>query len=98
MTEGADMEKTAGPDRILRAWVALVVLSLASAIAAWLVNAGLDPRLTGSVVLFLALMKARVILARYLGLDGAPSWRAGFNLVLTLFCLLLLGLYLVPLI
>ena len=49
------------------------------------------------IILTLAWLKARVILGRYLGLAAAPFWRRGFNLSLALFCLLLLGLYLVPL-
>lgn len=79
-----------------RAWITLVVLSGLSTLAAALVNRGVDIRLTGTMVLILALLKARVILARYLGLAEAPSWRRGFNLVLSLFCAVLLGLYLIP--
>lgn len=91
------MTRTGEPDKLLRAWIALVLLSGVSAVAAGLVNAGVDARVTGSLVMLLALMKARVILSRYLGLDAAPSWRPGVNLTILLFCLLLLGLYLVPL-
>ncbi|RKF13507.1 nitric oxide reductase F protein [Roseovarius spongiae] len=85
------------PDKLTFAWISLLVLSGATTIVAELVNLGFDPRVTGTLVLFLALMKARIILARYLGLAEAPSWRRGFNLALSLFCLLLLGLYLGPL-
>ncbi|EPX81477.1 cytochrome C oxidase subunit IV family protein [Litoreibacter arenae] len=84
------------PDTLTRAWIALIVFSALSMVAAGLVNNGFDQRLTGSLVLALALLKARVILSRYLGLADAPSWRRGFNLALTLFCLILLGLYLFP--
>lgn len=90
------MNTAAKPDKLSRAWVTLLMLSGVSAIAAHLVNAGIDARISGSLVMVLALLKSRVILSRYLGLDAAPSWRAGFNLTLALFCLLLLGLYLVP--
>ena len=83
-------------DPLNKAWFALVALSGASAVVAELAIGGLDRRVVGAVVLLLALMKARVILSRYLGLAEAPSWQRGFNLVLTLFCLLLLGLYLIP--
>lgn len=83
-------------DPLNKAWFALVALSGASAVVAELAIGGLDRRVVGAVILLLALMKARVILSRYLGLAEAPSWRRGFNLVLTLFCLLLLGLYLIP--
>ncbi len=84
------------PDILTRAWVALIVLSGLSAVAAGLINRGVDIRVTGTAVLLLALIKARIILAHYLGLAAAPSWRRGFNLSLTLFCILLLGLYLIP--
>jgi hypothetical protein len=83
-------------DPLNKAWFALVALSGASAVVAELAIGGLDRRVVGAVILLLALMKARMILSRYLGLAEAPSWRRGFNLVLTLFCLLLLGLYLIP--
>lgn len=84
-------------DPLLRAWVALLGLSLGStalSLRPW------SPELAapaGSLILALAWLKARVILARYLGLAAAPSWRRGFDLALGLFCLLLLGLYLMPL-
>jgi hypothetical protein len=59
--------------------------------------AGLLPRpAAGAAILAQALVKARVILARYLGLDAAPSWLSGFTTVLGLWALLMLGLYLVP--
>ncbi len=48
----------------------------------------------GVLILLLALFKARIILSRYLGLSQVPTWRRGFNLSLSLFCLMLLGLYL----
>ncbi|MCX7568223.1 hypothetical protein OS189_17920 [Sulfitobacter sp. F26169L] len=49
-------------------------------------------------VLVLAWQKARIILLQYLGLAEAPSWRWGIEFALALLCLLLLGLYLLPLI
>ena len=83
-------------DPLLRAWGALIVFSLGStAVSLW----HWPPALTaaaGGVILLLAWLKARVILGRYLGLVAAPSWRRGFGLALALFCLLLLGLYLLP--
>lgn len=81
-------------DPLTCAWIILIFLSVLSAFAAELVNASIDRRITGVMVLILALFKARVILSRYLGLWAAPSWRRGFNLSLTAFCLLMLGLYL----
>lgn len=77
---------------LLRAWVILISLSLGSALVTVL---ALDRRIGGTLVLLLALLKARVILSRYLGLDAAPRWRRGFNLTLGLFCAVLLGLFLV---
>ncbi|MFX0542103.1 cytochrome C oxidase subunit IV family protein [Roseovarius sp. S4756] len=84
------------PDILTRAWLTLLILSGVSTVAAAAITAGYDARIAGGIVLFLALMKARVILSRYLGLSEAPSWRRGFNLSLTLFMLGALGLYLIP--
>jgi len=84
-------------DPLLRAWAALLALSLGStAVSLWHWPPGLTA-VGGGIILTLAWLKARVILGRYLGLAAAPFWRRGFNLSLALFCLLLLGLYLVPL-
>ncbi|WP_089947229.1 cytochrome C oxidase subunit IV family protein [Litoreibacter albidus] len=83
-------------DALTRAWLALLVFSGLTAAASTLVGGGADTRITGIVVLVLALLKSRLILSRYLGLADAPAWRRGFNLSLTLFGLLLLGLYLFP--
>lgn len=83
-------------DALTRAWIALVALSGGSALVAAAAGAGGDRRLAGAAILALAVIKARVILARYLGLWRAPSWRRGFNLSLSLLALLLLGLYLIP--
>lgn len=77
-----------------RAWIILLALSaLTTALAV------AQPALTGwaipacsSVLLGLAWLKARVILARYLGLAAAPDWLRGFNLVLALYAGLLLTL------
>ncbi|WP_299848913.1 nitric oxide reductase F protein [uncultured Roseovarius sp.] len=52
----------------------------------------------GIAVFVLAWLKARIILAQYLGLAAAPFWRRGFEISLACFCTLLLALYLVPLI
>jgi len=82
---------------LFRAWVLLLVLALASTFLAlpWLWN--IWPTVAGSGVLVLAWLKARVVLARYLGLAAAPTWQRGFDISLGLFCLLLLVLYLAPL-
>ncbi|MCF3973527.1 nitric oxide reductase F protein [Paracoccus salsus] len=81
-------------DPLLRAWVALIGLSLGSTtLTLW----HWPPKfaaLAGALILTLGWLKARVILSRYLGLAAAPFWRRGFELALAMFCLLLLGLYL----
>ena len=82
-------------DTLTRAWIWLIALSGGSALVALMVERGMDRRIAGSLILILALFKSRTILSRYLGLIDAPSWRRGFNLVLSFYCVLLLGLYLV---
>ncbi|MDV7143267.1 hypothetical protein R3X27_11295 [Tropicimonas sp. TH_r6] len=84
------------PTPLTRAWLILLLLSGASALIAALVAQSFAPAALGAVILFLAWMKSRVILSWYLGLRQAPAWRAGFNWVLALYCLILLGLYLIP--
>jgi len=83
-------------DPLLRAWGWLIALSLASTtITFWT----WPPPLTsfaGILILLLAWAKARIILARYLGLACAPFWRRGFDIALGVFCLMCLGLYIVP--
>lgn len=81
---------------LTRAWIALIALSLGSTLLSLdLVPDGWQAA-SGAAVLMLAWLKARVILARYLGLAQAPSWMRGFGISLAMFCLLLLGLYLIP--
>lgn len=81
-----------------RAWIALVVLSAASTALAVAVAsgglAGLRVTLAGAAILALAWGKAQLILDAYLGLAAAPAFRRGMALVMTLYALLLLGLYL----
>ncbi|WP_297771757.1 nitric oxide reductase F protein [uncultured Roseovarius sp.] len=66
------------------------LLSLSGIWARWPVAAAV-------VVMALAWQKARIILGKYLGLVQAPGWQRGFDVALTGYCLLLLGLYLAPL-
>ncbi|MCA0872492.1 nitric oxide reductase F protein [Seohaeicola saemankumensis] len=77
---------------LVKAWAALIALSLGAALLTVL---GLPARVTGAAIVLVALAKARVILARYLGLDAAPGVLRGFTMVLGLFAALVLGLYLV---
>ncbi|MBG6205168.1 nitric oxide reductase NorF protein [Labrenzia sp. EL_13] len=83
-------------DTITRAWFDLLFLSAASVLIAAGFTETLGAGATGGLVLVFAWMKARVILSRYLGLWQAPIWLSGFNWALGLFCLLLLGLFLIP--
>ncbi|WP_428643916.1 hypothetical protein [Roseibium sp.] len=83
-------------DPTLRAFLALTALSAGSVAVAAFTGAQFEAALTGTVVLALAFLKARVIVSRYLGLWQAPGWLAGFSWVLGIYCLLLLGLYLAP--
>ena len=90
-------------NKLIRAWIALLVLSMASTGVAVFIDRGAtdgNPNhiaaLSGAIILTLALIKARIILTRYLGLEATRFWRRGFNFALTVYALLLLGLYLVP--
>ncbi len=90
-------------DKLFRAWVALLVLSAISTTVAIFIDRGKTAETggwilaaAGAVILLLALLKGRIILSRYLGLEKTRFWRRGFNTALTVFALLLLGLYLAP--
>ncbi len=90
-------------DKLVRAWIALLVLSMASTAVAVFIDRGTTAQgpdwiasAAGGLILLLALVKGRIILSRYLGLDATDFWRRGFNAALTIFVLVLLGLYLVP--
>lgn len=75
------------------AWLILLLLSAVSTLLA----SGLlllPPKLTGSILLLVALFKARVILADYLALRNAPVWRRGFSVVIAGFVALLAALFL----
>lgn len=92
-------------DKLLRAWVLLLLFSSISTGVAVMIDRGnaFDTNgwinaAAGTVILGLALIKGRIILSRYLGLDSAPFWRRGFNFGLTIYALSLLALYLAPLI
>ncbi|WP_170470397.1 cytochrome C oxidase subunit IV family protein [Ruegeria arenilitoris] len=78
-------------DPLTCAWLGLLALSLTSALLTLLHS----PQLVAAGVLALALIKARVILAQYLDLARRPRWLRGFTMVLTIFSVLIFGLYLV---
>ena len=83
-------------DPLLRAWGTLICLSLGSTLISLWHWAPAFAAGAGALILTFAWLKARVILSCYLGLDAAPFWRRGFGISLGIFCLLLLGLYLLP--
>lgn len=83
-------------DMLWRSWGWLLILSLASTAIAFSVTQGIAGPLAGAAILFLAYMKARLILARYLGLAESPSWYRGFKLVIGGYMILLLLIYLIP--
>lgn len=83
-------------DKLVRAWIWLLTLSVASTAIAFLVSEHYNTTIAGCIILGLALVKARLILSQYLRLAEAPLWRRGFNFVLTLFVLVAIGLFLIP--
>ena len=83
-------------DPLVRAWIALILLSALSTAIALLrpvLPAAAAP-MAAAAILFLCWLKARVILGRYLGLDAVPDLRRVFDVVLGLFLAAVLGLYL----
>lgn len=78
------------PNSLAIAWFCLLALSL---ITAMLTALPLSPKLAGAGILLLALAKSRIILARYLDLGNSPVWLRGFSIVLTVFVIVLLGLF-----
>jgi len=91
-------------DKLVQAWVFLLLFSAVSTGVAVLIDRGNTQTATGwinaaagAVILGLALIKGRIILSRYLGLESSRFWRRGFNFGLTIYALVLLGLYLAPL-
>lgn len=81
---------------LMHTWIWLIALSGGSAIVAYVASHGVDRRITGAVILTLALFKARLILSRFLGLAQATGWLSGFSWVIGLVGVLILGLYLIP--
>lgn len=75
--------------RVTLAWCVLLALSAASTVMA-ASGLGGAPLVVG--VLGLAGLKARIILADYLGLTVAPDWQRGFDLGLALLLLAFAGL------
>lgn len=78
---------------LLKAWLWLTGLSLLAAAAT---QAPVPRWMAAAAILLLALLKARIILARYLDLHRAPGWLTGAVLVFAIWTLLVFGLYLMP--
>ncbi|MDO5705345.1 MAG: cytochrome C oxidase subunit IV family protein [Paracoccus sp. (in: a-proteobacteria)] len=79
-------------DPLIRAWLILIAASLGATAAAL---SPLPGRVAMVVVLALAWVKARVVLAAYLELDETPPIRRAFDLALALFMALAGLLYLI---
>lgn len=79
---------------LIEAWAALVVLSLGTVLIASNDGPGRTGAIAAGCVLVLAGLKARMILARYLGLAGSRFWTRSFDLAIGLFLGLSFALYL----
>ena len=79
-------------DPLLRAWLALVLLSAAGTALSVSAPAQAMPAGLGLALLALAFVKARLILLGYMGLAQAPSWRGGGVAALAV-AALVLGLF-----
>jgi hypothetical protein len=75
-------------DRLTRAWLGLVALSVAGGLLAH----GPDHAAVAVAILTVGFLKSRLILHHYLGLARAPAWRRGFDTTLAGFCLALAAL------
>jgi len=82
------------PDRdLLQAWIGLVVLSMGTVLLATVGTSGAAAIFVVLGVLVLAGLKARVILAYYLGLAPSRFWMRLFGMVIGLFLALCFALY-----
>lgn len=79
---------------LVHAWGALVALSLGTVLIASADVSRDGGLIAAASVLTLAGLKARVILARYLGLAGSRFWTRAFDLAIGLFLALALAVYL----
>jgi hypothetical protein len=78
---------------LVEAWVALIALSLGTVILAMADVSGHGAAVAAAGVLVLAGLKARVILARYLGLGRSQFWTRAFDLAIGLFLALSFALH-----
>ena len=81
---------------LILGWAMLIGFSAVSTLLSVLPMSSQWRPVVGALVLLLAWLKARVILSRYLGLSQAPFWARGFGITLGVFCIGLMGLYLIP--
>jgi hypothetical protein len=73
---------------LIEAWAALLLLSLGTVLLTAADVSGRGRTLLAAGVLVLAGLKARVILARYLGLTGSRFWTGAFDLAIGAFLVL----------
>lgn len=78
---------------LIHAWLLLLVLSAATALLTLVDLNGTSGTMIGAVVLILAGIKARVILARYLRLDTSRFWTRVFDMALGFFLALAFAFY-----
>lgn len=78
---------------LVEAWGALVVLSVGTVVIALAGTAGRGGTFMAAGILALVGLKARVILARYLGLAGSRFWTRAFDLAIWMFLALAFAVY-----
>lgn len=78
---------------LFTAWLALAILGIGTTLVTLWQTPLLSRAAVTGLVLVLAGLKARVILARYLGLAASPFWTRTFDLVIALFLLAAFAIY-----
>ena len=79
---------------LVHAWMALLLLSFCTVVIASTGRSMLGAGWIAASVLILAGLKARIILARYLGLAGSRFWTRVFDLIVGLFLAIAFAVYL----
>lgn len=80
---------------LVRSWTALVVLSVATTVLTLIEADGTLGVAIAAGVLFLAGLKARIILARYLSLSQSRFWLRAFTSAVAAFLAIALVIYLI---
>lgn len=76
------------------AWLVLMALTVGTMLAGHVTSSRSLGMIWTSAILLISWAKARTILQVYLNLRAAPrGWQSGFNAILIILLLLLLGLY-----